>query len=274
VTLHPGLDWLHGRLEGDGPYLAKWSFYLSTRLDEGIGIDDAEFIERRLMQIAHRDTAAMKISINAGADLTMIARSWRGLCTTFRTTFPSGGAMRVRLGVIKDPFQLSRKFLMVTHTGEISAARVSMYWDLRREALAAYKRCHDLETMTGWPQLYSAWFSALITERIVYRYVPASLPDGSGPDPLVQELFTEDEQETLEKMDAELEEGFADIFTALTIYTSDEAQAENRAQVLAAHATDGRLEARRMLREMRRDFRVTPWNFQAWDAELKQMDTS
>ncbi|MCJ0980972.1 hypothetical protein O4160_25645 [Rhodococcus sp. IEGM 1401] len=271
----PQPDWLHGRLEGDDAYLANWSFYLSTRLGAGIQIDDAEFIALRLMSLAHRDVAARKISISAGADLTLIARSLQEICTAFRTAFPSGDAVRARLGVIEDPFQLLRKLVTLAHNGEDAAAwRVSIYWDLRREARAAYKCCNNPETITGWPQLISAWLWALIKERIVYRYVPASMPDGSGPDPRVKELFSEDEQEILEKIDAELEEGFADIVTALVCYGTDEVQSENYAQVLAVHATDGRLEARRLLRDMSRDFRATPWNFKAWDAKLKQMNTS
>lgn len=262
-------DWLHRRLEGDDLHLANWSGYLSGRLDNEMQIDDAEFVAHHLRNVALTETSRCNISISTGADLTMIARSLLGVCAAFRTRFPDGDALRVGLGVIEDPARLSRCLFTVVHSGDDRAkALTTTYWEMRHEARVAYERCHDSETITGWPELYTAWLHALIAERMVYLNCPASMRDGSGPDPRVKELFSEDEQMTLEKLDAELEEGFADIFTAMTLHATDEAQAEFHAALLSAYAENGRLEARKLLREMRRDFRVVPWNVQSWDAEF------
>lgn len=262
-------DWLHGRLEGDDLYLAKWSRYLSLRLNEGMQIKDGEFVAHRLRSVALADAARMNISISAAANLETIARSLLKLCEAFRAEFPDGDALRVRLGLIEDPARLSRSLFTVAHDqDERVTVLASIYWERRREAREAYERCHDPEKMTGWPELYAAWYYALISERMVYLNCPASTRDGSGPAPRVKELFSEDEQVTLERLDAELEEGFADIFTAMIFHATDEAQAETHTQLLRAHAEHGRLEARILLREMRRDFRAAPWNVQSWDAEL------
>jgi hypothetical protein len=263
----PDADWLHGDLATDEEFRNRWAAYLQVRLAVGMEISDAEYVSRRLDAIAVEKTASMAASFNAGADLMMFARTLASAVRRGHAVDSEGLQLHVQPGT--DLVRLTAVLFRAAHAGDdSSAALVAEHWSVRQEAEQTVARCRD-DDVQSWSQLIPRWIEAMLRERLVYRWYPASKRNGSGPTSQVQRLFGDADQLRLEKQDAELEENFADMFTALLLHATDEGQTAAHEAVMTCLDESGRLAARALLREMRRDFRIAPWNFATWDDELR-----
>ena len=261
-------DWLHGDLPDDDTFRAGWAEYFAIRLSEGMALVEADLIRRRLFIIAVDRATKRNISLNAAADLVMFGRILRAVASEFSRRQPSATAFRAQTPPDVELRGLTTQLLGVFGSAEERREQVRRtYWGARQDASDLLDQCRDPATTGSWQELYGAALSFLVLEKVVHRWVPASRPDGSGPTDQVAQLFGGSDQERLEKLDAELEEGVADITVAMALHWSDAGQTDLHDKIIRTRENDGRLAARILLREMRQDFRVTPWHYTLWDEE-------
>ncbi|PZG07848.1 hypothetical protein C1I95_30545 [Micromonospora craterilacus] len=216
---------------------------------------DAQFVAQRLQRIALEKISGGSISLNASADLRMfgivLGRRARQFKNAFRVHIPDGLDLNQITGAMLAPED-----------------RREMYIEVRRTALKKLERCRSTN-INAWSTLWGAWIDFIVAERVVSRWWPAEYRSTAERTEEVGLLFDEEQYRSLSKQDSELEEAFADIFSAMMVYASDEAQEELHGRLLEVCAEHGKLRARTRLREMRQQFQVSPWNFVRWEAELR-----